>query len=282
MSKIANVDMAAGWDGPEGEHWAAHAEQYARASRRHWERLLAVVPVAADASVLDIGCGTGRSTRDVARLASSGSALGLDLSSSMLTRAREVAAAEGLENVQFEQADVQVHPLDAGRFDLGISAFGAMFFADPAAAFTNIRRALHPGAELALLTWRELARNEWLTALRGALAAGRQLPEPPSDVPGPFGLAGADHVTGVLGAAGFADIRLEEVDEPVDVGPDADTAFAFMKSTGMTRGLLEELDADSKGRALEALQQTVAQHDTGAGVLLGSSAWLIRAYVPGR
>lgn len=282
MSKIANVDMAAGWDGPEGEHWAAHAEHYARASRRHWERLLAVVPVAADASVLDIGCGTGRSTRDVARLASSGSALGLDLSAAMLTRAREVAAAEGLGNVRFEQADVQVHPLDAGRFDLGISAFGAMFFADPAAAFTNIRRALHPGAELALLTWRELARNEWLTALRGALAAGRQLPEPPSDVPGPFGLAGADHVTSVLGAAGFADIRLEEVDEPVDFGPDADTAFTFMKSTGMTRGLLEELDAESRDRALEALEQTVVQHETGEGVLLGSSAWLIRAVVPGR
>ena len=282
MPKIANVDMAAGWDGPEGEHWVEHAEHYARASQRHWERLLAVLPIASDAAVLDIGCGTGRSTRDVARIASSGSALGLDLSSSMLKRAREVAEAEGLANVQFEQADVQVHPFGPDRFDLAISTFGAMFFADPTAAFTNIRQALRPGGELALLSWREVARNEWLTALRGALAVGRQLPEPPSDLPGPFGLASADHASGILGAAGFADIRFEEVDELIEFGPDADAAFAFMKTTGMTKGLTEELDADGKERALDALRRTIVQHDTGAGVLFGSSAWLIRASAQGR
>lgn len=282
MSRIANIDMAAGWDGPEGEHWVEHAEQYAVASQRHWDRLLAAVPIDSDACVVDIGCGTGKSTRDVARIASSGSVLGLDLSSSMLTRARQVARTEGLANVQFEQADVQVHPFSPGRFDLAISAFGAMFFADPVAAFTNVNRALRPGGELAMLSWRELARNEWLTALRGALAVGRQLPEPPSGLPGPFGLAGADHVSGVLSAAGFTDIRFEEVDEPIEFGPDAEGAFAFMKTLGITRGLTEELDAAGKGRALDALQRTIVEHDTAEGVLFGSSAWLIRARAPGR
>ena len=282
MPKIANVDMAAGWDGPEGDHWAEHAERYAVASQRHWDRLLAVVPVPNNASVLDIGCGTGRSTRDVARLASSGSALGLDLSSSMLKRAREVAAAEGLANVQFEQADVQVHPFEPARFDLAISAFGAMFFADPTAAFSNVMRALRPGGELALLSWRELARNEWLTALRDALAVGRQLPEPPSGLPGPFGLADAGQVSGVLSAAGFVDIRFEEVDEPVEFGADAGDAFAFMKTLGVTKGLIESLDADGEERALDALQQAIVQHDTGQGVLFDSSAWLVSARAPGR
>lgn len=157
-----------------------------------------------------------------------------------------------------------------------------MFFADPRAAFANVNRALRPGGELALLSWRELGRNEWLTALRGALAVGRQLPEPPSDLPGPFGLAGADHASGILSAAGFADIRFEEVDEPIEFGPDADAAFAFMKTTGMTRGLTDELDADGRERALDALRRTIVQHDTGAGLLFGSSAWLIRAHRPGR
>ncbi|GAC1611584.1 MAG: methyltransferase domain-containing protein [Mycobacteriales bacterium] len=279
MPKIANGDMAAGWDGPEGDHWAEHAEHYAAASQRHRDRLLAVVPIDKAASVVDIGCGTGSSTRDVARIASSGSALGLDLSSSMLKLARHLAEAEGLGNVHFEQADVQVHPFEAGRFDLAISAFGAMFFADPWAAFANVSQAMRPGGELALLSWRELGRNEWLTALRGALAVGRQLPEPPSDLPGPFGLAGADHVSGVLSSAGFVDIHFEEVDEPIQFGVDADDAFAFMKTLGMTTGLTQALAADDRSRALDALQRTIVEHDTGAGVLFGSSAWLIRASI---
>lgn len=279
---IANTDMAAGWDGPEGDHWVEHAEHYAAASQRHWDRLLAVVPIDTGASVVDLGCGTGRSTRDVARIASSGFALGLDLSSSMLKRAKELAEAEGLGNVQFEQADVQVHPFDAGRFDLAISAFGAMFFADPRAAFVNVSQALRPGGELALLSWRELGRNEWLTALRDALAVGRQLPEPPSDLPGPFGLAGSEQVSGILSAAGLVDIRFEEVDEPIQFGADADDAFAFMKTLGMTKGLMEGLDVDDRARALDALQRTIVLHDTGEGVQFGSSAWLIRAHTPSR
>ena len=279
---IANTDMAAAWDGPEGDHWVAYDEHYAVGSQRHWDRLLAVVPIATDAAVVDIGCGTGRSTRDVARIASSGSVLGLDLSSSMLKRAREQAEEEGLGNVRFEQADVQVYPFDAGRFDLAISAFGAMFFADPTAAFANVNRAMRPGGELVLLSWRELARNEWLTALRGALAVGRQLPEPPSGLPGPFGLARSDQVRGILSAAGFVDIRFEEVDEPIEFGADADAAFAFTKTFGMTRGLTEELNADDKARALDALARTIVQHDTGEGVLFGSSAWLIRAHTSTR
>lgn len=131
VPEIANTDMAAAWDGPEGGHWVEHAERYAVASQRHWDRFVTAVPIASDAAVVDIGCGTGRSTRDAARYASSGSALGLDLSSSMLRRARELAEIEGLDNVLFEHADVQVHPFEQGRFDLAVSAFGAMFFADP-------------------------------------------------------------------------------------------------------------------------------------------------------
>ena len=97
--------------------------------------------------------------------------------------ARAVAAAEGLPNVRFEQADAQVHPFDRRACDLVMSSFGAMFFADAIAAFTNIGGAMHPGGRLGLLVWRDLAENEWLTAIRGALAAGRDLPTPPVGAP---------------------------------------------------------------------------------------------------
>ncbi|MBW3547475.1 MAG: methyltransferase domain-containing protein [Actinobacteria bacterium] len=277
MMAMANAEMVAAWDGPEGEHWARYADRYERASWRHWKRFLEGVRIQGGDSVLDIGCGTGKSTSDAARLAGSGSVLGVDLSARMLERARAAAHAEGLANVRFEQADAQVHPFPEGAFDIAISSFGAMFFGDPTAAFTNIARALRPEGRLALLTWRELAGNEWITAIRDALAVGRELPEPPADAPGPFGLAGAEHVRRILGAAGMVDVRLDQLDEPVEFGVDAEDAMSFVGTFGITKGLTQDLDAESRARAFDALRRTIADHETDHGVLFGSSAWLVTA-----
>ena len=154
--------------------------------------------------MLDVGCGTGKPTLDLARLASPGHVLGVDLSRRMLGRARDRAEAEGLTNVEFLQADAQVHPFDEGAFDVAVSVFGAMFFNDPVAALSNVGRALRPGGRLAVLAWQALARNQWLVALRAALAVGRTLGAPPNGAPGPFALAEPDHVRWVLGAAGMS------------------------------------------------------------------------------
>jgi SAM-dependent methyltransferase len=179
--------------------------------------------------------------------------------------------------VGFEQADAQVHPFEAGRFDVGVSSFGAMFFADPTAAFANIRRALRPDGRLALLAWRELHRNEWLTAIRGALAVGRTLPEPPAGAPGPFGLADEGHVRGVLTGAGFVDIGLDELQEPLELGTNADDAFAFLGTIGLAKGLTQGLDEAAKATAWDNLRHALVDHETPAGVLFGSSAWLVTA-----
>jgi SAM-dependent methyltransferase len=196
MTTIANTEMAAAWDGPEGEHWAANAAYYENVADRLWDRFLAEVRVQPRDEVLDIGCGTGASSRSVARLAPEGRVVGIDLSSPMLARAREAAERDGLRNLEFVQGDAQVHPFPADAFDLAMSSHGAMFFNDPVTAFANIRSALRPDARLAMTAWRPLRENEWLVAIRTALAAGRDLPEPLPGMPGPFGLADADHVAG--------------------------------------------------------------------------------------
>jgi SAM-dependent methyltransferase len=277
MATIANTDMAAAWDGDEGAQWAENADRYEHAGRRLWEQFLAAIPIADDAEVLDIGCGTGKSTRAVARMAAGGSVLGVDLSARMLAQARARAASEGLTHARFEQADAQVHPLPASTFDLAISSFGSMFFADPVAAFTNIRQALRPGGRLALLAWRDVGSNEWILAFRDALAVGRELPSPPPNAPGPFGLADPEHVRRVLGAAGFVGVRLEEVDASLDYGATAAEAFAFIRTMGVTRGLTQDLDADATQRAMDALQQTLTDHETTDGVLFRAAAWRITA-----
>ena len=277
MLTIANVEMAQAWDGEEGDRWTEHAERYEATGERIWRRFLDARLVGTADRVLDIGCGTGKSTRDVARLASSGWALGVDLSARMLRRARERSEAEGIENIAFEQADAQVHTFGAGAFDVAISSFGAMFFNDPVAAFTNIARAVRPGGRLGLLSWRELQRNEWLVVLRGALAAGRTLPEPPVGAPGPFGLADPEQVRGILTAAGFADVELQPVDEPTKLGADADDAFSFVRTIGIVKGLTQDLDEGTTARLLDDLHAVLAAHQTDEGVLLGTSAWLVTA-----
>jgi len=275
---IANVEMAAAWDGPEGDHWVEHSERYDTATRRHRARLLVAADIAPQSRVLDVGCGTGRLAREVAALASAGTVSGIDLSARMIDRARTEARAAGITNVAFEQGDAQVHPFDAASFDWALSCFGTMFFSDPAAAFTNIAQAIHPGGRLAMLTWRNMASNEWVNELRAALAVGRALPEPPAGAPGPFSLSDPDHLNAVLRSAGFTAVHINPVDEPVEFGRDADDAFSFVQHLGIVKGLTQDLDEATRAAALDAVHETLRHHETRDGVLLGTAAWLTIAH----
>jgi SAM-dependent methyltransferase len=277
---IANVEQAVAWDGAEGDRWTEHEERYDASARPMGRRMLDAARITPSDRVLDVGCGCGGSTRDAARLAVRGTVLGVDLSRRMLERARERSRAEGLSNIRFERADAQIHPFHEGAFDVAISRFGVMFFADPVAAFGNIGRALRPGGRVAFLVWRELRQNEWVSAIRAALAAGRALPDPPPGAPGPFALADRDRTRQLLGDAGFGQVALDAIDEPFCLGRDADDAFGFVRSLGITQGMLADLDEAARARALAAVRTTLEAHDTGQGVLFGSAAWIVTATRP--
>lgn len=273
---IANVDMAAAWD-EEAVGWIEHEDSYGRNAGDLWSLFLSGVELTADDRVLDLGCGTGGRTRSVAELVPQGSIVGIDLSPMMIAHAQEGAARAGLANVEFIAGDVQVFPFDEHAFDIAVSSFGSMFYADPVAAFANVRRSLRPGARLALLTWRPLADNQWLVAFRSAMALGRDLPTPSSTAPGPFGQADPDHVRRVLSEAGFSDIALDPLDADLDFGADLDSAYAYVIAMGVTRGLTSGLDDASRSRALESLRETLKAHETPSGVRMPGAAWRITA-----
>jgi SAM-dependent methyltransferase len=277
MSDIVNVDQAAAWDGPSGARWVAREEFQNAALAGPTEHLLAAATIQPTDHVLDVGCGTGATTRRAARAAADGDALGVDLSTAMLARARERATAEGIANVTFERADAQVHPFGAGMFDRVISRFGVMFFADPVAAFANLARATRAGGRLAVVVWQGFARNEWVRLPHQVLSVGRDVPPPPDDVPGAFGLADPDRLRHILAEAGWNDLETDDVAVAYRYGADPATAAQHASDIGVLRELYQGLDDEQQARAMGALTEAMAAHATGDGVHLDARIWVVKA-----
>jgi SAM-dependent methyltransferase len=282
--KVAGVDVdpsnagqAESW-GSGGRFWADHADHFDTAVRVHHAALMRASAIRPTDHVLDVGCGAGQTTLDAARAAPAGLAVGVDLSDALLDVARARAARDGVTNATFLQADAQIHPFGDGRFDLVLSRTGAMFFGDPAAAFANLARALRPGGRLALLTWQAPERNEWIQEITAALAAGRQLPPPGLDTPGPFSLADPERVRGLLTGAGFADVELTPVEGPMWFGADPADAEAFILSANAW--MLDGLDDAGLERARRTLRDIVHAHAGPDGVTFASEAWLVTARRP--
>ena len=193
----------------------------------------------------------------------------------MLDLARRCAEQEGLTSVRFEQADAQVADLGVDRYDRVISRAGVMFFGDPVAAFANLAQALKPDGRMVLLVWQSFAENEWLGAFLSAVAAGRDIPPPPPDGPGPFSLGDADRVRAVLTAAGFGEPELVGVREPMFYGRDVATAEAMV--LGILGGLLVDLDDTARADAMAALRATLQAHLGADGVTYRSAMWIVTA-----
>jgi SAM-dependent methyltransferase len=269
----SNADAATAWNGPTGEFWADNADLFDAGVARYLQPFLDAAAIEPSMHVLDVGCGNGLTTREAARRAAD--ATGVDLSARMLDTARGRAAAEGIANVSFVQADVQVADLGEARYDRVISRNGVMFFGDPVAAFANLARALKPDGRMVLLVWQDMASNPWLTAVRRAVAVGRDLPMPPPGAPGPFALGDPERVRALLTAAGFAEPQLQGVREPMYYGPDAPTAERYVAA--MLGGLITELDDARRAEAMTALRATLEEHLGPDGVTYPSAMWIITA-----
>ena len=239
--------------------------------------LLRACAIRSQEHVLDIGCGTGQTTRAAARCAASGSALGIDITEIMVARARERAAAEGLHNVRFEHSDAQVHAFPPRYFDIAISRYGTMFFADPIAAFRNICSALRPNGRLVMMVWQAHDINEWSVAVHQALAPYYSS-KPSAEEH--FSLADAGTVEHILGAAGFVDVKFIDVREPVYYGANVDAAVEWVRGFRFVRDILQRLDVAANTRVLEHLRETLARYASENGVWIDAREWIAIAERP--
>jgi SAM-dependent methyltransferase len=281
---IANTAQAEHWNsGEDVAYWVANQERFDRMLEPFTALILQAASLRPGGHVLDVGCGCGATTLAAARLAAPGQAAGIDLSGPMLARARDRAGAAGLANAVFWQGDAQVHPLGPAAFDTVISRFGTMFFADPVAAFTNIRSATRPAGRLIFVCWQPLAANQWLMIPRAALAEHVPPPAPESgDGPGMFAFADPGRLRQILAAAGWRDIEITAERTPILVGGggSVDDAVGFLRTGSMGRTMLAGADAGTVDRAVASVRAALAPYADGDGVRLGAAVWLAQAVAP--
>jgi SAM-dependent methyltransferase len=277
---VANEQAFEYWNGATADHWVKMQPRFDAMMRRQTPRLLEAAALRSDHVVVDVGCGVGETSRLAARRARR--VLGVDLSARMIARAASLAREEGLANAAFVQGDAQTYPFPPAATDVVLSRFGAMdfFFVDPVAAYRNLRGALRTGGRLVLLCWQGARANETVTVLAGVLASMGLLEAIGGEIPeelGPFSMADPARMRDRLDAAGFVDVAVEPVTEPLWLGETADAAVELLNGTGLARILLDAADPATAERAWQAIAAELDRRRSPDGIWLGSAAWLVTA-----
>ena len=272
-----NADMLSFWNGTGGHTWVARQAHTDITLAPVTEALIKFAAPGAGERVVDIGCGCGAPTLEFARAVDpTGRVQAFDISGPMLAEGEKRAAVAGIANVEWRQKDPAVAGLD--EYDLLISAFGVMFFGDRIAAFTNMRRSAAPDARMALVCWRSLAENPWMSVPMAAVA--RHLPPRPQSVPnapGMFAFADPEHVTEVLTASGWTTPRFEKLDMDLDIAAGHGLEEAVVQSTqiGAINSWLRNQPQEVVSAAVASIRQELKPYADGANVRLPGAMWLI-------
>ena len=255
---------------------------------RHSAAVLPKLPIKKGMSVLDVGCGWGDMTLQVAGVVGpKGRVVGIDCVEAFLQEARKDAAAKGLSNVEFSRGDAEV-ALPENEFDYVVARFGTMFFTNPVAALRRMRKALKPGGQITHIVWRRREDNPaWQKAKDITL---RHLPPPGADAdtcgPGPFSMGNQETAGLMMKSAGYEDVSFTRVDEKIMVGTTPEECIAFALAIGPGGEVFREAGkelAEAKRPVIESEMRTFfeSQERDGSGIWSPTSSWVISARNPG-
>lgn len=263
------------WNGKAALGWVEHQEHMDRLLSPLSFQVLAKAGVRGGESVLDVGCGCGATAIEMARLGAK--VIGVDISAPMLTSAQQRAAALGLQ-IGFHLADASTQQFSE-QFDLLFSRFGVMFFADPVAAFSNLRKALKPSGRLAFICWQAARENVWMSLPAAALAPF-VTPPPPVDpkAPGPFAFADVGYLRDILQQSGFDAVLIEPVESTLELGRTLDEAMLFTQNVGPLSRPLAEMNESTRARAIAAVRTALAAHVQDGAVRLSARCWIATAH----
>jgi len=283
-----NEEATEAWSGVLFDRFVEYRDLIVEGLRAHGDAAMLLYPPEPGDRVIDIGCGFGDTTQQLAGLVGpDGQAVGVDVSEPFIRASIAEAAEAGVENVEFFAADVQVGDLQ-GPYDYAFSRMGLMFFANPVQALRNIRGSLRPGGRLVGAVWRRKLDNEWLHRAEQATEQYLEEPEEPEDVrcgPGPFSMANPDTVSEQLQIAGFERPSFTRCDIPIKIGNDLNHAVAFNMALGPAAELLRICPAEEVDRLRPKVERDIrdvlADYVKDDGLVLGpASTWIVTATVP--
>lgn len=280
MIDQANAEMAAYWNGEGGDKWVSFGDRLEAGLKPFGARAIEAAAVQAEENILEIGCGCGPNTIELASRLSSGGITAVDISVKVLAAAEKGVAAKGLSNVEFSCADAQTCDFGLERYNLAFSRFGVMFFDDPVAAFKNISKTLIPGGRVAFACWAALNNNPWIAEPLQVVARHIALPPPPElGTPGPFSLSDESRIQNILTEAGLSNIAIETFRAPMVLGADVAEAVNFLLQMSPTGAAINRAEPDAETRAAIAadLGELLKSYTTQEGVLMGAEAFIVRA-----
>jgi SAM-dependent methyltransferase len=281
-----NVSQVADWKGQGGERWLAYQARLDAMMAAFGQAAIKATAPATGERVLDVGCGAGATTLDLAdRVGAGGHVLGVDISEPLIDRARALAPQD--TPAEFQVADASSTELPQGAFDILFSRFGVMFFDDPTAAFAHMRPALKPGARVAFVCWRGMAENDWVRLPVGAMKGILPPMTPPGpEAPGPFSFGDQGRVARILTVAGFTDVAIAPFDASIPFGKGETRDAALDDAVKMTlevgplaRALADQTD-DIRARASAAVRAVFTGCPGERSVMIDGAAWIVTARNP--
>lgn len=269
------AEQAAHWNGPGGQGWLRAQARLDHSLVEIGRRVLALADAQPAEKVIDVGCGPGGTTAALAKsVGAEGRVLGVDISRPLI----DAAQTRRLSNAAFLVADAGTHPFEAASADLVFSRFGVMFFADPVAAFTNLRRALKQSGRLVFVCWRPPQENPWsLVPVKAAAPFLPPLPRPGPAEPGQFAFGDPARVERILKGSGFTGLAIEPLDVQMWMGGDVADVVTSAGRFGPLARAFAEADPDAVAKAKAAIVEVLTPHATKEGVSLPGACWLVSA-----
>jgi ubiquinone/menaquinone biosynthesis C-methylase UbiE len=275
-----NIKQKQFWSGAGGDVWVDKQREMDIMLNPLGERVIQGLDLKEETKILDIGCGCGATTLEIAKLVNQGEVIGVDISEPMLERATQTASDMALTNISYQVKDVQVDEMPNKYFDIAFSRFGVMFFEDPFEAFNNINHSLKDDGQLSFVCWQHASLNPWQSLSIQVIKEFLDLPAPPPKSPGPFAFEDKSYIEEILNASGFRDIEIKDNQEDIVMFSGKSIREAcedYLTINPVVTEMLKNSPSELREEILEALIGKFSDYHKDDGLLFPSATWIVSA-----
>ena len=275
-----NIKQKQFWSGAGGDVWVDKQREMDIMLNPLGERAIQELNLTGEKKILDIGCGCGATTLEIAKAVTQGEVIGVDISEPMLERATQTASDMALTNISYQVKDVQVDEMPNNYFDIAFSRFGVMFFEDPFEAFNNINHSLKDDGQLSFVCWQHASLNPWQSLSIQVIKEFLDLPAPPPKSPGPFAFEDKSYIEEILNASGFRDIEIKDNQEDIVMFSGKSIREAcedYLTINPVVTEMLKNSPSELREEILEALIGKFSNYHKDDGLLFPSATWIVTA-----